>query len=311
MTTETLPKACVILGAGASHDVWDRGAIVIREEFKPPLARELFNISAHPAYQEILAEYPGAHFLAQQLASRLSEGVLGLEEALRGYSKHADPRIREHFKHVPAYLRDLIYRTSNQFVDIPSCYVQLVHSLLADYEHQVLFISLNYDDLLEKALFRFDSTLMFSDVVDYTAGNRWAIVMKLHGSINWFKPLVGSGSAWEGAVKRTNIIQRPADNEIIVLNDVESTKGSESGGNAIYPLITAPLAGKNLGEAVCPNEHLYHARQFLKDCQKFLIIGTSGLDDDLMEFLDSAVDPDLNPKIHMMVVGSGQSTGRT
>ena len=62
---------------------------------------------------------------------------------------------------------------------------------------------------------------------------------------------------------------------------------------------------------MCPNEHLECAREFLADCQKFLIVGTSGLDDDLMEFLDSAVDPDLNPKIHLVVVGSGQSTGRT
>ena len=183
MTTEALPKACVILGAGASHDVWDRGAIIKREEFKPPLAKDLFDISTHPVNQQILNEYQGAHFLAQQLASRLSGGMLSLEEALRGYANHNNAQIREHFKHIPAYLRDLIYRTSNQYVDIPSCYVHLVHSLLADYEHQVLFLTLNYDDLLEKALFRFDQGLMFSDLGDYTAGNRQALVMKPYGSI--------------------------------------------------------------------------------------------------------------------------------
>ena len=217
MTAETLPKACVILGAGASHDVWDRGAIIRHRDLQPPLAKDLFDITKHQVYQEILREYPGAQFLAQQLASRLSGGIQSLEDALRGYANHSNGQIREHFKHIPAYLRDLIYRTSNQYVDIPSCYIQLVHSLLADHEHQVLFLSLNYDDLLEKALFRFDQTLMFSDLDDYTAGNRQAIVMKLHGSINWFKLLVRGGADWEGIVKVSDIFQRPADKEIILI----------------------------------------------------------------------------------------------
>ena len=292
----------MILGAGASHDVWDRGAKIIRKEFKPPLAKDLIDITKHDVYQEILSEYPGAHFLTQQLASRLSEGRLGLEEALRGYANDNNAQIREHFKHIPAYLRDLIYRTSKLYVDIPSCYVQLVHSLLGDYEHEVLFLSLNYDDLLEKALFRFDQTLNFSDLGDYTSVCRHTIVMKLHGSINWFRPLLGRASQWEEIVRQTDIILRPADDEIIVVNNIESTKLSEYGGNGLYPIITAPLAGKNLGEAVCPSEHLDRAREFLQGCRKFLIVGSSGLDDDLLSLLDTWVPENSRPFVHFVGV---------
>ena len=260
-------------------------------------------------YQVILQRYPGAQGLAQELAPKITSGELSIENALREYANHYDQRIRAHFKEIPPYLRDLIALCSRDYVDIPSCYTQLAYRLLAHVPHDILFLVLNYDDLLEQALILFE--LEFTDISHYVMEDRQAKVVKIHGSINWFKPLAGRASDWEIIVKRLDMTQRPADNEIIVRNSVVSTKGSESGGNAIYPLITAPLAGKNLTEPECPNEHLDRAREFLEDCQKFLIVGTSGLDGDLMEFLDSAVDPGRNPNIYLMVVDSGQSTYQT
>lgn len=300
MTTDTLPKACVILGAGASYDVWDRGATLINKEFRPPLAADLFDIPKHPPYQEILSVYPGAHVLAQQLASRLSSGVLSLEEALRSYSNDSDPRVREHFKHVPAYLRDLIFRASNEYVDIPSWYIQLVHSLLSEYPHQLLFLTLNYDDLLEKALGKFDQSLIFSDIVDYTAEHRQVKVVKLHGSTNWFSKLVGQESDWEGIVRRADVIRKPADDEILVLNNIRTVMGAEHLGNALYPVITAPLAGKDPGDTRCTEEHLTVAQDFLKTCKKFLVVGTGGLDDDLLDILDGEVPEVSRPFLHIV-----------
>ena len=74
----------------------------------------------------------------------------------------------------------------------------------------------------------------------------------------------------------------------------------------LYPVLTAPLAGKNLKDAVCPARHMDAARDFLKDCRKFLIIGTSGLDEDLLALLDDSIDATEVPWIHF--VGAGNQT---
>ena len=57
----------------------------------------------------------------------------------------------------------------------------------------------------------------------------------------------------------------------------------------LFPLITAPMAEKSMSEFVCPPEHTEKAKDFLDTCDKFLIVGSSGWDTDLLEFLASAV----------------------
>ena len=66
--------------------------------------------------------------------------------------------------------------------------------------------------------------------------------------------------------------------------------------------MTAPLAGKDINKTVCPQSHIEVAIEFLKDCFKFLIIGTSGLDEDLKEFLESSVNHTRNPDPEVIVV---------
>ena len=53
----------------------------------------------------------------------------------------------------------------------------------------------------------------------------------------------------------------------------------------LYPALTAPLAGKGNADLVCPRPHLDALRAFLADCQCFLVIGTSGQDEDVLGFL--------------------------
>ena len=56
---------------------------------------------------------------------------------------------------------------------------------------------------------------------------------------------------------------------------------------------------------MCPKSHLIAAQQFMSRCSKFLIIGTSGLDEDLRAILDNAVPPDSSPFVH--VVNRGEA----
>ena len=80
---------------------------------------------------------------------RLQRWGTAAEEQLRGYAQHGDQRIREAFKQVPAYLRDLLFAFSQQYTAVAGSYVRLAKRLLADAQYGVLFLSLNYDNLLE------------------------------------------------------------------------------------------------------------------------------------------------------------------
>ncbi|GAJ08050.1 unnamed protein product, partial [marine sediment metagenome] len=153
----SLSKACVVLGAGASYDVAGEGSPLINANFRPPLARDLFDINGHPDYWYVMQSYNGAAVLSQELAPLILSGEISIERELRRYAEHKDERIRQNFKHIPAYLRDLLFRASTEYTHVPSSYMRLIIKLLADYPHDVLFITLNYDNLLESALERFDS----------------------------------------------------------------------------------------------------------------------------------------------------------
>ena len=214
--------------------------------------------------------------------------------------------MRQHFKHIPPYLRHLIWATSRKYVHVPSCYVQLVIKLISNYQCKVLFLVLNYDDMLEGALKRaYPALFKFDDLTDYTRPERPAQVIKLHGSTNWFVQMPKLGS-WEESVEKFDVLTKP-EKEAITLNNgvTENFRRDFDEAYFLFPVITTPLAGKELTDAVCPDSHLEVAREFLSDCQKFLIIGTSGLDQDLMELLDSSINPACKNVVHSVNYGDG------
>ena len=281
-------KVCVILGAGASFDVRNEGSPTIRGEWRPPLARDLFDIEAHPSYTEILQRYPGANFLANLLAPNISAGPVALERELRHYAEHNDLQLRQHFKHVPPYLRDLIDFSCRTYTHTPSCHVQLVTELLAENPHEILFLILNYDNLLEQALTSYDPNWAF-DTIDSYAGKDRIKVVKLHGSVNWFVKIRYAGPSWWDSVAEFDIFARTRESDLIVQDNADLVNRWKVGRKWAYPLLTAPLAGKDPSDSVCPRSHLNVAEEFIRDCKKFLIIGTSGMDQDLLALLDSTM----------------------
>ena len=150
---------------------------------------------------------------------------------------------------------------------------------------------LNYDNLLEKAISLYNPSHQFNELYDYVNPNRSINVVKFHGSINWFWSM-GEGGWYEQL--REFDLDNPPD-QIAVINDVTRVSEYPKDNQKYYPVLTAPLAGKGLVDAVCPKNHLEAAREFLEYCTKFLVIGTSAQDEDLLEFLDDAVrvEPEL------------------
>jgi hypothetical protein len=165
----------------------------------------------------------------------------------------------------------------------------------------VLFLVLNYDTLLEQALALFPR-IDFSNIESYVRQDQQVKIVKLHGSINWFKQIGGTNQPWEDLVSSQDVLQRTPDNAIYI----EHTPGPlmsvviTGTGNRPYPILTAPLAGKGMADLVCPSAHIQAAKDFLKDCRKYLIIGTSGLDQDLLALLDEAIPSSINPSIQLV-----------
>ena len=293
---KTLPKICVILGAGASYDVRNEGSDFLNPGLRPPLARELFNLEERSDFRSIIRHYAGAVVIAQDLAPKSKASNFDLEKELRRIAEHTSGLRRDHYKHIPPYLRDLLTECSYGYTPYPSCYVRLVQDLLAEAPSDVLFLVLNYDDLLEQALYQFTGgTYRFESLDDYVRAERSVKLVKLHGSINWFKSIGPLSTDWETLVRESDVLAKPPVSEIHVAStrgtsDRSRTFDMQIAGQRVYPVLTAPLAGKGAIDAVCPAGHLATAREFLSDCNRFLIIGASMLDNDLLDLLNGSIN---------------------
>ncbi len=296
-------KICVILGAGASFDVRTPGSRVMNEECRPPLANSLFDALNDATWQS-LQTYSGARFLRARLELD-SARAIGLEEALLGYANHESEPIRQRFKHIPPYIRDLLFQCSETYIRDPDGYIQLVTELLAEHSFEVLFLTLNYDTLLEKALTLFDPDYEFQELPYYISPARTAKVVKLHGSINWFIGFPEGSESWQYYVDHLDLSEKPNDSDVVVLNSVHKINDYRSNNRWWYPVLTAPLAGKGLADAVCPAEHIDFVREFLASAGKILVVGTSGQDQDLLGLLDESMAESLKPMVHF--VGAGDS----
>ena len=183
--TGLVDKIAVILGAGAAHDVSNESRAV-NPQFQPPLVEELFGDGARDHFSDIMDRYEGAGLLYDELFGLAKAGRLDLEAKLQEYaSDEAPPTIARAFRYIPPYIRDVLAESGRVYGSNLGTYTQLVLMLLAHQPHQIAFIVMNYDDLLERALRRYDApNFSFESLPDYVQGERQAQVYKLHGSTN-------------------------------------------------------------------------------------------------------------------------------
>lgn len=296
----------VILGAGASYDCANEGVSILDAGARPPLAAELFSASR---FQASLDLYEGARALAPRLAS--VAGV-NLEQRLAHYARGSASQ-RARYLHVPPYIRDVVAQCTNHYATDPGCHISLVLSLMEENVNEVLFITLNYDTYIEKALFVFDRmNYRFNDVSpsggdSYVRQGRAANLVKVHGSVDWVRPLPDPPSGgWFEALAYFDPQQPWQDIRRAELGDVISQ--ARVSDRWVYPVITAPLAEKRSTDLICPPSHLEFAWRFLPTAQKFLFIGTSGTDDDLFRLMDQHMPHEADAWI---VGGDPEATLRT
>ena len=292
------PKALVVFGAGASHDVSNINSALITDGL--PVANQLFSEYAARNYKGIINRYPGVQTLFNELISVSRTGHKGLEEQLRKYAESKDDRLRRLFAEVPLYVRDVITDQSARFSDNSGNYGELVLKLIAhEPQHDVAFVVMNYDTLLEQQLTAFDPEYRFDSLRSYIRHEE-LLVIKPHGSQNWLFP-IGSRSQSDGWREVLRKWDGTIDmNSVSVIDGHRTMTGLAEDNTYLHPLLTLPTANKTEADIVCPPDHLSALREFWGDCHKVLIVGSSGLDEDLISVLS---EWDTWPRLTHLVTG--------
>ncbi len=278
----------VVLGAGASYDVIPvihRRNTVKSSSYAPPLTRDLFNINAE-VQKDILSGYPAAQAAASNLRVEVGK-KRDIEEILREMKGSPETRIQEQMKEIPLYLQELFAQISDLYTDEPVNYNILLNKTLVSSISHTMFVTINYDLLLEKAL-RSEHT-SFNSIGDYVPKNKnWSLI-KLHGSVNWGKKLLvtpNKSGTLSGLLD--NIHQIDIENDLdgeIVVDSTYLTRQNIT--NPMYPALSVPVDKEY--KLNCPEEHIHHLQTFLPKCKNYLIIGVSGKDEDLLGFLEGDV----------------------
>ena len=280
-------KLAIILGAGASHSINQDHKLSDNQNYRPPLVTDIFR--GNREFRAILHKYTLAEGLASLIDSKIRQNKdgMGLEQILKEYQDSLDvgerSLITNNFLEIPLYLNELFGEIGVNFTTQPDEYNSLV-LLALDKIDDVLFLTLNYDVLLEIPLSH-NFNIDFSQETDYTNHKGWSLI-KLHGSSNWYKPFSKQtgilGDSEYFRLIRDSQLPLSLQNSFKFFNLYERARKYDD-LTAIYPAITVPVAGKY--QINCPVSHEKRAKEFLSDCQNYLIIGTSGKDQDLLDLL--------------------------
>jgi hypothetical protein len=140
---------------------------------------------------------------------------------------------------------------------------------------KVLFVSLNYDLLLEAALERYDGH-EFATVDSYVSDQKKWILIKPHGSVNWARILENCPKYGEGLFRAPSDLQEAPvfapGLKVVRWNrhshDFYIPRSNE--GGYLYPEIVLPVD---------------RPKAFVATCDNFLLIGFSAHDDDILGLL--------------------------
>lgn len=287
MNQENEKFLTVIIGAGASYDCVEReigGIANFDDDYRPPRTNELFQ--QRRGFSAILNKYPKVRAAAAEIRTKLATEGTSVEKLLKQLNEERGDTFKAEFREIPLYLQELLGEVSVNFLHDGSetKFTTLVRNIARFPFSHVMFLTLNYDLLLERTLERV-YTHQFKYPDAYTPNEKnWSLI-KIHGSANWGKNVLNKNcnkSAGDAAAVLASVGEEELElsQEIIMLS---SHQDRIVRGNFYYPALAVPVEGKS--DFVCPPEHVHHMQDFLGKCSSFLIIGFSALDDDLLNQL--------------------------
>lgn len=267
----------VLVGAGASFAAGDVGT-----DERPPLTRELFSCARA---RRLLTTYTLAREAHSVITREMrGDSTIAFEEALKRLQTDGFPHHEQMALAVPPFLQALLLEYSESLDARCVRYGILVDELLK-LRTTVVFVSLNYDTLLDNRLAAFSPLNSMSDYIEAPLG--WSLI-KPHGSVAWF---FEQPAAFD---PRTPPGDRPIVRQAIECKpttafDLADLRASDSGnphGPCVrYPALALPDGPKD--ELVLPREHLDHLRGILGSSQEIylLVLGYSALDTEILKLI--------------------------
>lgn len=292
----------VILGAGAAHDLIpqpsDRS---IREEiYRPPLTKDLFLM--HNNLEQFFSDFPGVESVLGDIRSlsKADGTAVSLEKYLRNLRESNDSFRRIQFRHFSPYLQKLFYLLTQRFCYQPVNYNRLLNETLGDRFRKVLYLTLNYDLLFDKALHSHPGTqfnINDESIAKYIPRDeKWSYI-KLHGSVDWGKkikteqvknPGRSLGSLIDNINQLGDSLEQALDDKILIGKSYDigdsGLKYNPTDFDLTYPVLGVPVDGDS--KACCDPNHTEYLQNYLNECQDFLVIGFSGIDKDVLDLLD-------------------------
>ena len=264
----------VIVGAGASHASGRYAG-----DARPPLTSQLFACSRA---DELLRIYS----LAQEAGSAIqrtmnADTTIAFERALRDLQ---DDGYRHHTQMVLAvapFLQALLLEYSNALQPHASRYGVIVDEVLK-LQTEVIFVSLNYDTLLDGKLASYSPLVELDDYLETDYG--WSLV-KPHGSVAWYveqsQPFDPKTPPPDMTVVRAPVACEPVLG--LTLAQVRNTQEStEHGITRRYPALALPDGPKDL--LVWPTRQREGLEGLLRKSPEIqlLVLGYSGLDTEIL-----------------------------
>lgn len=293
----------VIVGAGASYDstsnenvgggarlAVDPYYVADRKTLRPPLVTELFE----PRFKPTLDRYPIAQMAASDIRSKPNEAV-AIEEFLRTrYRDSEDELDQRKFHAIHFYLQELLWAVSKGYTTHPDNYDRLITACMR--LPSVVFVTLNYDTLLDDRLRIVSGPHGFTSMDSYIEPDRpWSLV-KLHGSVDWGRHIEPTHD-WTKRGPQL-IFEPPAeiaigrDFELRARGTVEEIRFESVGSRYYYPALSVPLGSPD--EFSCPPKHVAHLRDSLamqRSGIDVLMVGYSALDDEVLSLFAKAGNP--------------------
>jgi len=214
-----------------------------------------------------------------------SDGTVAFEQALLSLRRDGHTHHRQMSLALPPYLQALMLAYSEELYADAERYSVLIDELLKLPTH-ILFVSLNYDTLLDSNL---DAFARLQSIDDYVSGDRnWSLI-KPHGSANWFieldQPFDPTAPAETFVVPNRSIKSVPTQSHALYVARGLISPSDEHGMTQRYPAIALPEGPKD--ELVLPRAHLEHLRSALKSAWALdvMVLGYSALDTEVLELL--------------------------
>jgi hypothetical protein len=290
----------VILGAGGSFDCAQPGMAGVNMDWRPPLVHQLFE----SRFTKILRKYQKVAAIQPSIQDRIDVNNENLEAVLKRLAAAPQLPIRRQFQEVPLYLQELIGEVGMHFTSgMGTRYDTLVSLIEQSSFDSALYITVNYDRLLDTALARLYDQ-QFNSTDDYCPSDRRWALFKLHGSVDWGKRVL-NGRIRDGYWVDLDAGESDPKlaSEITVLGNHQQRQKDSI--EFYYPALSVPIGGKE--DFGCPPAHVDELKRRLQKCSHVLVIGFSCLDTHVVNLLRGL--PSLK---HMLIVnGDAEPNGRS